>query len=304
MGFRQNLSYQWARLQRAHRDTIDSANSWAWLLGYAAVWGVLGIFGFTMIEANGPGGVLLIGVVTLVVAWLLIVGWRFVFVAPRELYQEIEEERNRLYAQVTKAEDAFRLRQIEAQEAHTAELKLQRRQRERENSPFHQMFAEEARQSAKEAAIPKRDVWLTDAVYYICLGEWVEKDPNLLDDTRFVEQTMRVDASLKMLRQAAIDSEITIWGWSERTSAFVETEAAVWKEYELEWMSFLNGRENMKAEVHPSKRARIETLTQLKTSTLQVYKLRQKLSRSGDLKALEIPPQPPAPQSTEPKTSR
>jgi hypothetical protein len=58
--FLNNLAYQWRRAKRAHADSVENANSWAWLSGYAAVWGILGAFGYSMMEPNGPGGVILL----------------------------------------------------------------------------------------------------------------------------------------------------------------------------------------------------------------------------------------------------
>lgn len=80
--------YQWLRLQVAAAGSVEHANSWSWLTGYAALWVLTGTLGYSMIEPTGPAGILFVGALSLFFAWLLIVVWKFIFSAPHEMHKQ------------------------------------------------------------------------------------------------------------------------------------------------------------------------------------------------------------------------
>lgn len=80
------LGFAWACVKDAAKGTTDKANAWAWLIGTFALWGILYWQGYELLPPTTMPGIIFLGAISLVVAWLIVFLWRFMG-APYRLHQ-------------------------------------------------------------------------------------------------------------------------------------------------------------------------------------------------------------------------
>ena len=80
------LGFAWACIKDAAKGTTDKANAWAWLLGALALWGVLYWRGYELMPPQTMPGIIFLGAISFVVAWLIVFSWRLMG-APYRFHQ-------------------------------------------------------------------------------------------------------------------------------------------------------------------------------------------------------------------------
>lgn len=96
------LKFVWACVTDAARGTIERANAWAWLLGAFVLWMVLRWRGYELMPPDTMPGVILLGAICLVVAWIIVFLWRL-FGAPYRLHLASNTEIKQLKAAIQAA---------------------------------------------------------------------------------------------------------------------------------------------------------------------------------------------------------
>lgn len=93
------VKFGWACVKIAAHGTIEKANSWAWLLGTAALYGLAWWWGYELIPPHTIPNITILGVACLVIAWLIVFLWRLLG-APYRLHLAASDEIARLKAAI------------------------------------------------------------------------------------------------------------------------------------------------------------------------------------------------------------
>lgn len=96
-----------------------------------------------------------------------------------------------------------------------------------------------------QAEVVKRDLWLSDAIKWAVTGIWD------LDDWPAGDEVLAV---AKEVRQLASDGDLTIWGKRADGDVWEFVPADYWKYCQVEWLSFIRGRAEMRTEIAESGR--------------------------------------------------
>lgn len=136
------------------------------------------------------------------------------------------------------------------------------------------------RTTSESVEVPRRDVWLLDAIYYIGFGTW-----DRLGWDELQGQTSKLGPVPEMVRQKAYDGDLRIWGRDGFSGPHLLIPKEYWEYYGFDWVTLLegNGEEFQTALEKNTSSILMHVYRSLKTSKSEIERLWPSAATEGSL---------------------